>query len=89
MKKIKGYFIAVLTILYALALLVYSRDVSQGIISSLKTCLNVIIPSLFPFMVVSGIIISSGLYAKLGKPFSSEDILSAQSSSHLCTMKIG
>lgn len=70
MKKIKGYFIAVLTILYALALLVYSRDVSQGIISSLKTCLNVIIPSLFPFMVVSGIIISSGLYAKLGKPFS-------------------
>lgn len=70
MKKISGFFMAAAVIAYSAALLYYNKAVSDGVISSIKVCVNVIIPSLFPFMTASGIIISSGLYCKLSLPFS-------------------
>lgn len=70
MKKISGALIAAAVIAYSAALLYYSKEVSESVVSSIKNCINVIIPSLFPFMIASGIIISSGLYHKLSIPFS-------------------
>ncbi len=70
MKKISGYIIAAAVIAYSAALLYFNKAVSESVISSIKVCVNVIIPSLFPFMTASGIIISSGLYYKLSIPFS-------------------
>ena len=70
MKKISGFIIAAAVIAYSAALLYFNKSVSEGVIASIKVCVNVIIPSLFPFMIASGIIISSGLYYKLSLPFS-------------------
>lgn len=70
MKKLSGIAIATAVISYSAALLYFNKAVTEGIISSIRVCVNVIIPSLFPFMTASGIIISSGLYYKLSLPFS-------------------
>lgn len=50
-------------------LLIISKSAvaSQGIINGLKICGNVIIPSLFPFMVFSSFVVKSGVYTKIGK----------------------
>lgn len=50
-----------------LLIITKSAVASQGIINGLKICSNVIIPSLFPFMVFSSFVIKSGLYTKIGK----------------------
>lgn len=70
MKKIRELFIAAVVIAYSAALLYYNKAVAESVIASVKVCVNVILPSLFPFMIVSGIIISSGLYCILSIPFS-------------------
>lgn len=70
MKKISGFLLSVIVIAYAAALLYFNKTVSEGVIGSVKVCINVIIPSLFPFMVASGIIVSSDLYYKMSAPFS-------------------
>lgn len=70
MKKIMDILMAVIVTVFSVSLLYYYKAVSENVIESIKTCINVIIPSLFPFMTVSGIIISSGLYRQLSMPFS-------------------
>lgn len=70
MKKLSVILTAAAVVAYSAALLFYNKSVSENVIAAIKTCVNVIIPSLFPFMVISGIIISSGLYQKISKPFS-------------------
>lgn len=70
MKKLSGIAIAAAVIAYSAALLYFNKAVTEGVISTIRVCVNVIIPSLFPFMTASGIIISSGLYYKLSLPFS-------------------
>ncbi|MGN0551794.1 MAG: hypothetical protein ACI4I1_00320 [Oscillospiraceae bacterium] len=70
MKKISGLLLSATVIAYAAALLYFNKAVSEGVIASVKVCINVIIPSLFPFMVASGIIVSSDLYYKMSAPFS-------------------
>lgn len=69
MKKVKNIFIGAAAVLYAVLLTVYVKDVAAAAASSVKVCLEVIIPSLYAFMVISGFIVSSGLYAVLGRPF--------------------
>ena len=48
-------------------ILIFSDIISSGILSGIKTCVNVLIPSLFPFMIISSFIIQSGLSEKIGK----------------------
>ena len=45
------------------------KDIQVYIINSIDRCLTVIIPSLFIFMALSGIIIESRIYPYLSKPF--------------------
>lgn len=69
MKKIFNFFAAASAVLYAFFLIFYLKDVYAAVIGSVKVCLEVIIPSLYAFMVVSGFIVSSGVYSLLSKPF--------------------
>ena len=69
MKKIKNCMIGALAVLYAFFLIVFVKDVSAAVLNSVRVCLEVMIPSLYAFIVISGFIVSSGLYAVLSKPF--------------------
>ncbi len=68
-KKKKPYLLGVAAFCYCIALIVNAKAVSEGIIDSIVRCINIIIPSLFAFMAVSGIIIKSRLYYYISRPF--------------------
>ncbi|MCM1479594.1 MAG: hypothetical protein NC085_07800, partial [Muribaculaceae bacterium] len=69
MKNFKNYIGAALAVLYAFFLIVFAGDVCEAVLNSVRVCLEVIIPSLYAFMVVSGFVVSSNIYALLSKPF--------------------
>lgn len=69
MKSIKNYILGAIAVIYAFFLVVFVKDISEAVRNSVKMCLEVMIPSLYAFMVISGFIVSSNLYAVLGKPF--------------------
>ena len=56
--------------LICIFLITFSESCSSGALKGLEMCLNVLVPSLFPFMAVSSFIVKSGLAYQLGKPFS-------------------
>ena len=70
LKELFYYLLAGLIIWYCMILITDGVHIKQSIISSIEMCMNIIIPSLFAFMAVSGIVVSSGLYRLLSKPFS-------------------
>ncbi len=61
MVRMRNRFIAILVIFIAAGLLTMASSVSAGVMEGLRLCANVIIPSLFPFMVLSGFVALSGL----------------------------
>lgn len=69
MKNIKNYIGIILAVLYAFFLIVFVKDVCAAVLNSVKVCVEVMIPSLYAFMVISGFIVSSNIYAVLSKPF--------------------
>lgn len=54
----------------AAVFLVLSDDTSQSVLRGLETCAKAIIPSLFPYMVVSSMLTKTGAGSALGKIFS-------------------
>lgn len=68
-KELLTYLCAALIIWLCISLISESENIIQGIILSINRCINVIIPSLFAFMALSGIIISTRLYNYISKPF--------------------
>lgn len=68
-KNLKSCAAGSLAVLYAFFLIVFVNDVSAAVVDSVKICLEVMIPSLYAFMVISGFIVRSNLYALLSKPF--------------------
>lgn len=71
--KIKAsikFIIAILIIFFAVGLIKYSKEVSSAVILSIESCLKIIIPSLFAFMVLSNLIVKSNIYILISKPFS-------------------
>ncbi len=50
-------------------LLMFSKSCSQGAKNGISFCLNMLVPSLFPFMALSSFLINSGLSQSIGKPF--------------------
>lgn len=69
-KSIIKIFIAIFISIFALSLIKYSKEVSSAIIESIESCLKIVIPSLFAFMVISNLIVKSNIYILLSKPFS-------------------
>ncbi len=61
--------ISIFIILFAVSLIKYSKDVSVAITLSIESCLKIVIPSLFAFMVISNLLIKSNIYVLLSKPF--------------------
>ncbi len=53
MKNFSNYFLTFLIILFAFCLLFFSSSNIEAVQSSINLCLNSIIPSLFPFLIVS------------------------------------
>lgn len=49
------------------AVLLFSKECSSGIREGIELCLSVLVPSLFPFMVVSSLIVKSGTAIIIGK----------------------
>lgn len=69
MKRIKDIFISLFILSFVVAILICSPEISSAINISLERCIKVVIPSLFAFMVISSVIIKSGLHNFFGRPF--------------------
>ena len=59
-----------LTLALTLALLFLSRSPAESIRASLRLCYTTVIPSVFPFMVISAFLINVGAHKVLGRIFS-------------------
>lgn len=66
-KKLNRLILACSVLLAALALLCFPQASAQGAKKGLGYCLEILIPSLFPFMVLSVFFVKTGLAAILGK----------------------
>lgn len=69
-EKLKNFFIGTASVLYMVLLVVFVKDVGEAVLKSVKVCFEVMIPSLYAFMIASGFVVSSNLYVVLSKPFS-------------------
>ena len=65
--KIKKLAVFTVSIAFAVGLLIFSRSPAQNIRNSLTLCYTTVIPSVFPFMVISAFLINTGVYRVLGK----------------------
>lgn len=70
MKIIKSSFEIVLTVICCILLIAFPKGSSNGAGIGLKYCGELLIPSLFPFMVLSSYIVNSGISLKLSRFFS-------------------
>ena len=70
MKKAIRATIIFLIIIYLLLLIIFSEKISVYVLNSIKSCITLIIPYLYIFMVTSDFIITSNIYVLLAKPFS-------------------
>ncbi len=71
LKYIALYFFAVtLVFLFAFTLLKFPAKAGEGVQKGIEMCIYILIPSMYPFMFLSGFIVNSGLAEKSGKLFS-------------------
>ena len=69
-KRITGFFIYLTIFLVLIGLVVYPSQWVDAGRRGVELCLRVIVPSLFPFFVISSLSQSMGATDKLGKPLS-------------------
>ena len=69
MKKTTYILTCILILMYAASLIIFSENVIKGVIDAVESCVYIIIPSLYAFMVISGFIVSSDIYRLLSRPF--------------------
>lgn len=67
---IKYSFFTLVVFIVAFSLLRFPETAGKGVSDGLNICFKSIIPSLYPFMIVSSLFLKSGICEKLGKPFS-------------------
>lgn len=68
-RRIKKVFAALISITFALFLILIPTPALEGARNGLLLCGNTVIPSLYPFLVVSSFIIGSGLSDNIGRLF--------------------
>ena len=66
-KKLRGALITAALLISAFALIAAPGEAMEGAKEGLQLCFNVIVPSLFPFFVMSSLVVDLGLAAKLGQ----------------------
>ncbi len=69
MNRIKDMFFSLVILFFTVLTLIYSSEISSAIIISIERCFKIVIPSLFAFMVISSVIIKSGLHKYFSRPF--------------------
>lgn len=67
LKSIQTIILLSLTILICAIILIFPEYSSNGVKKGLFFCSDILIPSLFPFMVISSFIVKSNLSVKIGK----------------------
>lgn len=70
MGKCKDIIMISAVLCYSVLVIIWSKDIGKYVLNSINSCVNVIIPSLFIFMIISSFIITSNLYVLIGRPFS-------------------
>lgn len=68
-KEVSAYIFAAILVWVCVSLIINENAIQNSIINAVNRCLNVIIPSLFTYMSLSGIIIGSKIYTYISKPF--------------------
>lgn len=68
-KELYNYILGALIIWCCIILIRQQGEISFAIQSATLRCLNIIVPSLFAFMVLSSMVISSKIYTYISKPF--------------------
>ena len=69
LKEFYGYILGAFFIWCCIVLIKQQGAIHQAITNATLRCLNIIIPSLFAFMTLSAIVISSKVYIYISKPF--------------------
>ena len=69
-QHLKAFSILFLFLFLGYAMIRYSADISTAVYNSIYSCLTVIIPSLFGFLVLSSFLVKSDFYAVISRPFS-------------------
>lgn len=66
-KKLRSTLLTAAVLLSGLALIAAPGESMEGAREGLRLCFNVIVPSLFPFFVLSSLVVDLGLAARLGR----------------------
>jgi hypothetical protein len=69
-RRIEIIIVTVFTLFYGTLLIIFARDVKGAIADSIRLCLYTVIPSLYAFMVTASLVVSTGIYKVLSRPFS-------------------
>ena len=69
MKK-NNISIIFIILVYMVLVIIWADDISSYVLNAVKSCLNVIIPSMYIFMIISDFLVTSNIYVIFGKPFS-------------------
>ena len=67
LKKLRGKLLTLTLLFAAAALIAAPGEAMEGAKSGLTLCFNVIVPSLFPFFILSSLVVDLGLAAQLGR----------------------
>lgn len=67
--RIKQGFLLISIFLIACLLLIFPAEAAGGARNGIGYCLQILIPSLYPFMVLAVFVVKCGLSEKMGKPF--------------------
>lgn len=67
MARKKKVFITIVVLALSYLTILYPKAASEGVKNGLDFCSSILIPSLFPFMVIASFVVKSGVYAIIGK----------------------
>ena len=67
--KLKDFLLCISLTLISAGMALYPAEVSSAVKESVMRCLNILIPSLFAFMVSTSMLVNSGCIRNLTKPF--------------------
>lgn len=69
-KAAGGYLLLAFTVLIAAGFLIWPKETAAAVRNGIFRCTDTVIPSLMGFMALSGFLVESGLYLKIGSIFS-------------------
>lgn len=67
MSRKQKVFITIVVLLLSYLTILYPKAAGEGVKNGLDFCSSILIPSLFPFMIISSFVVKSGVYVIIGK----------------------